>query len=106
LKFLWWLRKGKAALKREIANRVDLDAEFLPYNEQLISLLKEQKGTRSILLCTAADHRFAEAVDSHVGIFDEVIATRDGVNLKSGEKAKALVDRYGVGGFDYAGNDS
>jgi len=41
LKFLWWLRKGKAALKREIANRVDLDAEFLPYNEQLISLLKK-----------------------------------------------------------------
>ncbi len=106
LKALWWLRNGKAALKREIANRVNLDAEFLPYNETLIARLREESGTRSILLCTAADHRFAEAVATHVGVFDEVIATRGDVNLKSTAKAKALVARYGEGGFDYAGNDS
>ena len=106
LKFLWWLRLGRAGLKREIANRVVLDAEFLPYNELLIARLREQSGTRSIVLCTAADHRFAEAVAAHVGLFDEVIATLGDVNLKSAAKAKALVDRYGPGGFDYAGNDA
>ena len=37
-------------------------------------------------------------------LFDDVISTHDGVNLKSAAKAKTLVDRYGAGGFDYAGN--
>jgi 4-hydroxybenzoate polyprenyltransferase len=106
LKILWWLRSGKAAFKREIANRIDFDAEVLPYNEQLIARLREQSGTRSIVLCTAADYRFAEAVAAHVGVFDEVIATRGDVNLKSAAKAGALVNRYGPGGFDYVGNDS
>lgn len=105
-KSLWWLRLGRAGFKREIANRVALDAEFLPYNEPLIARLREQRGTRSIVLCTGADHRFAEAVAAHVGLFDEVIATRGDVNLKSDAKAKALVDRFGPGGFDYAGNDA
>ena len=106
LKSLWWLRLGKAGFKREIANRVVLDAEFLPYNEPLIAHLREQRGTRPLVLCTAADHRFAEAVAAHVGLFDEVIATHGDVNLESAAKAKALVDRFGTGGFDYAGNDT
>lgn len=106
LKCLWWLRGGRAALKREIADRVEIDAEFLPYNAPLIERLLVMHRTRHLLLCTAADHRFAEAVALHVGVFDEVMATHDDVNLKSAAKASALVERYGAGGFDYAGNDA
>lgn len=106
LKCLWWMRGGKAALKREIADRVELDAAFLPYNERLLDRLRDQRLTRSVLLCTAADFRFAEAVAGHVGVFDGVMATRDGVNLKSAAKARALVERYGARGFDYVGNDT
>jgi 4-hydroxybenzoate polyprenyltransferase len=105
-KCLWWILCGKAALKREIANRVELDAGGLPYNECLVTRLQEQSGTREIVLCTAADHRFAESVAKHVGVFDEVLATNGDVNLRSAAKARALVDRFGVGGFDYAGNDT
>ncbi|MDQ6831744.1 MAG: UbiA family prenyltransferase [Gemmatimonadota bacterium] len=100
-----WLLRGKAALKREIANRVTLDAAFLPYNQRLLSQLRQRKGTCALVLCSAADHRFAGAVAAHIGLFDEVVATRGDVNLTSGAKARALVERYGAGGFDYAGND-
>jgi 4-hydroxybenzoate polyprenyltransferase len=106
-KALWWLlRRGKVGLKRAIADRVELDAAFLPYNERLIARLKEQHALREILLCTAADRRFAEAVAKHVGLFDGVIATSGEVNLRSAAKANALVERYGTGGFDYAGDDA
>ena len=45
-----------------------------------------------------------DAVAEHAGLFDGVIAS-DGVNnLKGQAKADALVERYGKGGFDYAGN--
>ena len=40
----------------------------------------------------------------HAGIFDEVLATDDGVNLTGEAKARALVERFGRGGFDYAGD--
>lgn len=102
----FWLLRGKASLKREIADRVSLDAAFLPYNERLLTRLHTERRKRRLVLCTAADHRFAEAVAAHVGVFDDVIATRDNVNLKSEAKSRALVERFGVGGFDYAGNDT
>lgn len=101
-----WLLRGRATLKREIADRVSLDAAYLPYNQQLLARLRVERHRRHVVLCTAADHRFADSVAAHVGVFDSVMATRDHVNLKSEAKTRALVERYGAGGFDYAGNDS
>lgn len=105
-RFPWWLWRGKAVLKQEIADRTELDVEFLPYNDALICRLREQRSSRRLVLCTAADHRFADAVARHLDLFDEVMATRDNLNLGSKNKARALVERYGAGGFDYAGNDT
>ena len=56
------------------------------------------------MLVTASDRRLAEAVATHLGLFDEVIAS-DGVrNIKGKAKAEALERRFGVKGFVYAGN--
>ncbi|MEO8450774.1 MAG: UbiA family prenyltransferase [Gemmatimonadota bacterium] len=99
-----WLLRGKAALKREVADRVELDVEFLPYNAALVGRLRAERPNRTLVLCTAADHRFAAAVAKHLDLFHDVMATRDNVNLSSGNKAEALVTRYGAQGFDYAGN--
>ncbi|MEP6778491.1 MAG: haloacid dehalogenase-like hydrolase, partial [Gemmatimonadaceae bacterium] len=100
-----WMLRGKVALKREIANRVVLDAPLLPYNEKLIAYLREQRAHRKIVLCSAADQRFADAVAKHLDLFDEVIATSGSINLRSANKAKELVSRFGAQGFDYIGND-
>ncbi len=102
--FLWVL-KGKAVLKQEIAQRVELDVAVLPYNEELLVYLREQKAQgRTIALATASHKKFAEKIADHLGLFDRVFATDGVVNVASSNKAKQLCDVYGQKQFVYAGN--
>lgn len=103
--FPWWLLRGKAHLKREIASRVELDASTLPYDQRMLSILREQPERRRVL-ATASDAKLANLVADHLACFDEVIASDGSINLDGRRKAKALVDRFGERGFDYAGNSS
>jgi 4-hydroxybenzoate polyprenyltransferase len=103
----FWLAQGKAALKAKIADRVDLDVTTLPFNQSLIDWLKvERAAGKKIVLCTATNERIAHAVADHLQLFDEVIASDSATNIKSGNKRKALEERFGENGFDYAGNSS
>ena len=56
--------------------------------------------------CTASDELLAGQVMQHLGMFDAMVAS-DGDNepLRC-TKARALVERFGERGFDYAGNAS
>ena len=100
-----WLAAGKARLKAEIAERVELDIATLPYNLELLTFLREQKAKgRSLVLVTASHRKFAEQIAAHLGLFDAVLATDDDRNLSGARKAEELVRRYGERGFDYAGN--
>jgi 4-hydroxybenzoate polyprenyltransferase/phosphoserine phosphatase len=101
-----WLLDGRATLKREIAHRTSLDMASLPYDPQLLAFLEARRGRCKLVLCTAAHRRVADAVAAHLGMFDEVIATYGRNNLRGHAKARALVERFGVAGFDYAGNDT
>lgn len=102
--FAFWLLRGKAHLKREIARRVTLSVADLPWETRLLDWLRAQPDRR-LVLCTASDRSLAEAVAAEVGLFDEVVAS-DGVrNLAGARKAQALIERYGERGFDYAGNE-
>ena len=103
----FWLLHGKAALKARVAYSVDLDVTTLPYNQPLIDWLKENRSAgKKIVLCTAANDRIAQAVSQHLRLFDEVIASDSVTNIKSGNKRRALEERYGAKGYDYAGNSS
>ena len=54
----WWVLKGKAFFKAEVARRVALDATRLPYNEELLAFLREEQARgRRLVLATAADRR-------------------------------------------------
>src|SRR5437762_2499398 len=71
----FWLARGRAALKRELAARTTVDVALLPYDDELMALLRrEQAAGRRIVLATAADHLIAEPIGRHLG-FDEVIAS-------------------------------
>jgi 4-hydroxybenzoate polyprenyltransferase/phosphoserine phosphatase len=98
---------SRAELKKRVAGLAQLNPALLPYNDDLRAYLGEQKlAGRRLVLATAADGAIAHAVAEHVDLFDEVIAS-DGVrNLKGAAKRDALVERFGEGGFAYAGNDS
>ncbi|MDG4552195.1 MAG: UbiA family prenyltransferase [Candidatus Contendobacter sp.] len=100
-----WLAQGKARLKAEIAARVEPDIATLPYNRELLAFLHEQKAAgRPLVLVTASHRKFADPIAAHLGLFGEVLATDGDHNLAGPRKAETLVERYGEGGFDYAGN--
>ena len=100
----WWL-KGRAHLKQQLAARVQVDAASLPYNEEFLDWLKEQKRNgRKLILATASDIAMAQPVADHVGLFDEVMASDGKTNLRHAAKLRALTEKFGERGFDYAGN--
>jgi 4-hydroxybenzoate polyprenyltransferase/phosphoserine phosphatase len=102
-----WLASGKAVLKRQIAGRVDLDVACLPYDEAVLDWIRAERATgRHVVLCTASDARYAQQVADHLQLFDEVIASDGHSNVSAGRKADMLAERFGEGGFDYAGNSA
>jgi 4-hydroxybenzoate polyprenyltransferase/phosphoserine phosphatase len=103
---IWWTR-GRAFLKQQLAARVAANAAALPANEKFIAWLRaEKKSGRKIILATASDLKMALPVASHFGFFDEVLASDGKTNLRSENKRRALVEKFGERGFDYAGNSS
>lgn len=101
-----WLFQGKAYLKQEVARRVSLDVDRLPYRERLLDYLKEQRAAgRTIVLATGADRKIAQQVADHLGLFDTVFASDGHTNLTGGRKQHRLLDQFGEKGFDYVGNE-
>jgi 4-hydroxybenzoate polyprenyltransferase len=102
----FWVARGKANLKEEISKRAKLPVAGLPVSVELIQYLKaEHASGRELILVTGANHRIGQAVAAQVGLFDEVVASDENVNLSGRRKAQTLVDRFGKRGFDYAGNE-
>lgn len=101
-----WLLRGRAALKAQIAARVELNPEALPYNKEFVQWLRSERDSgRSLWLCTAADERLAARVAAHLGLFDGVFASNSKVNLAGSAKAALLAKKFGERGFDYCGNE-
>ncbi|MGD9171754.1 MAG: UbiA family prenyltransferase [Candidatus Thiodiazotropha sp.] len=101
----FWMFKGKAHLKQQIADRVDIDASLLPYHDDFLKYLrKERDQGRRLILATASNEKFAEAVARYLDIFHDVLASNATYNLSGRRKLKRLQELYGDNGFDYAGN--
>jgi 4-hydroxybenzoate polyprenyltransferase/phosphoserine phosphatase len=100
-----WLCWGKARLKHEIARRVDLDAASLPYHAGFLEYLRAQhRQGRRLVLATASNEKYANQVARHLRIFERVIASDAQTNAAAEQKHRLLTERFGVGGYDYAGN--
>lgn len=102
---VFWILRGRANLKYQVASRVQINAALLPYDTRLIALLRDSPQ-RPRVLCTAADRSLASSIAAHLGVFDDVIASDASINLKGLAKADALLQRYGPRKFDYVGNSS
>lgn len=102
-RFPLWLQRGLPLLKREIYLRSDTDPSRLPYNTELLDALQLEKANgRRLVLATGARLEFARKVNDHLGLFDDVHATTDDVNLTGKNKANRLAEHYPE--FDYVGN--
>jgi 4-hydroxybenzoate polyprenyltransferase len=99
-----WIAQGRAAFKRHLTSTVEVDVEFLPYNQPLLAYLKSEHARgRAIYLATAADRALAERVAEHVGIFAGVLASDGATNLAGGNKLAAFREQFGDN-FCYIGN--
>src|SRR5688572_5017326 len=86
------LMGGKAALKAHLAGAVDFDVTRLPYEADVLALARSARAEgRTVLLVTASHQSIAERIAEHVGVFDEVHGTRDGLNLNAERKRDFLL---------------
>ena len=104
-KLLGWAAGGKANLKSQLADRVDPVIETLPLRTETLDLIRRaQAEGRPVFLASASDHRYVSALAERIGGIAGVFATTPDTNLAGAAKARALVDAFGDGGFDYAGD--
>lgn len=100
-----WLREGKAAFKARLADAALLELHDLPVNEDVLALIRRARGEgRRVYLASASNIRHVQALARHMGLFDGAFGSDERVNLGGAEKARLLVEAFGEGGFDYAGN--
>ena len=103
----FWLLGGRANLKLQIGERVELNVNSWPLHNALLDFLRAEKSRgRKLILATAADRKIAEAIQARVNLFDEIVASDGKNNLLGSNKAAALVQKCGEKKFDYAGNSS
>jgi 4-hydroxybenzoate polyprenyltransferase len=100
-----WLLKGAYVLKTELAKRVVLEPEVLPYRADFLVFLREEhaKG-RELYLATGSHRIFADQIAAYLGLFKGVFASENGVSLTSTRKRAALDTAFGEASYDYAGN--
>jgi 4-hydroxybenzoate polyprenyltransferase/phosphoserine phosphatase len=102
-----WLLSGRAFVKRQLAAKTRLYPARLPYRQEVIDLLQQQRAEgRRIALVTAADRELAESIARHLALFDEVHASDGQLNLKGHNKAAFLAEHFGGPGFEYVGDSA
>ncbi len=105
LKVPFWLLRGKAHLKTQLARRSRIDVNSLPYRRDVVEFLKERHaaGCRLVLV-TACARELAVPIAEFLGIFDSCFASSEHENLKGRSKAEFLRQKFGEGGFEYLGD--
>ncbi|HBT97377.1 MAG TPA: UbiA family prenyltransferase [Desulfobulbaceae bacterium] len=104
-KFPGWLRQGKLVFKTRLARTCVENIASYPVNEEVLASLKQAVTEgRPVYLATASRREVAAATAMHFGLFTEVFASDDAVNLKGQAKAKLLTEKFGENGFDYTGD--
>jgi 4-hydroxybenzoate polyprenyltransferase/phosphoserine phosphatase len=102
------LLRGRATMKRALAHQVKPDVRVLPYRQELLDFIREERRAgRRVVLATASDRIYAESVADAVDLFDDVIATDGQLNLKGANKLVAIQEycrRHGYAEFAYAGD--
>lgn len=100
------LRGGIAPFKAAIARAVTLDVLILPVNASVLAYLEaEHAKGRALYLASASHETYVKSVAEHLGLFTGYFGSSATHNLKGAAKAAALVEAFGVRGFDYIGND-
>jgi 4-hydroxybenzoate polyprenyltransferase len=103
----FWLLRGRAFAKYQLARRIKLDPARLPYRQEVLDLVQgERLAGRRIAVVTAADSYLVQPISDYLGLFDEVHASDGKQNLKGANKAAFLASQFSDSGFDYVGDSA
>jgi 4-hydroxybenzoate polyprenyltransferase/phosphoserine phosphatase len=95
---------SRAAAKRFLSDRHELDVALLPARANLVELIRAERDRgREIHLVTAADQSIADRVRSEFGLFASATGSNGVRNLKGEVKLAYLQQRFPAG-FLYAGD--
>ena len=99
------LTRGRAALKRYLAETAEVDVATLPYDPEVMAYVETWRaaGGRTALV-TASDETIARDIADHLKLFDEAHGSDGAENLKGARKARFLVETYGEKQFSYIGD--
>lgn len=108
----WWTIKmmfrayfRPERIKASLAPQVDIDPATLPYNDDVLALIREaKKQGRQVVLATAAYITIAQKIADYLGVFDAVLATTDTYNCKGLKKLAVMQEFAGGRLFDYVGD--
>lgn len=103
----FWFLQGKHRLKHELARRADIDVSVLPFNPDVLALIRQARSEgRKVVLVTGSNAKFAQQVQEHLGVFDDVLASDSACNLTGMRKAAKLRETFGDGRYEYVSNAS
>ena len=100
------LLRGRAYFKRAVHGAAALDVNYMPIRQGVLDLINTERAAgRDVHLVTAAPQETAVAIAKAFPLFDSVIGTTHGHNLRGREKLSHLQSRFG-NRFIYAGDAS
>jgi hypothetical protein len=101
------LRRGeKASFKLYLHEHSGGELDRFEVYAPVQALVERERAHRPVYLATGAPQALAEAAAARFAPdrFAGVFGTHEGHNNTASRKAARLVERFGEGGFDYAGN--
>ncbi len=102
-----WLLKGRANLKQQLAQRVNIRCDLLPLNIEFFAYLQEQQQDgRDLILISASNQKPVREISSHFGFFIDAIGSDELTNLKAENKLLHILQLIPDKSFSYAGNSS
>ena len=88
----WWRCLGQRRFDQRLAGAVEFDPAALPYDRPLLARLAQQRAQgRQLVLATTAARHHADAIASHLPLFDLVLDHADTPRLDA---------RFGAQGYD------
>jgi 4-hydroxybenzoate polyprenyltransferase/phosphoserine phosphatase len=100
-----WLLGGKSGFKRKLAEAVSLDPAGLLFRPELLEYIRgEREAGRKAYLATATDVLAARAIAGHLKLFDGVLGSQPGSNLRGEAKLRAISGLLEGEEFEYIGD--
>jgi len=100
-----WSLRGKAELRKRVAEHAALDITRLPVNHALVAYARAERAQgREIALVTSLDERLARRVARRFDFVDRVIASDGSGDDFHGDRRAEKLREIFPNGFHYAGN--